>query len=77
MRGRSSHHIPVLLKRPQQYQAAIKTIKALLKNHKNIQFIDKISLELSQIVFANSRYKNHFEDYKAAAIKSRAFSHYR
>jgi ribosomal protein S7 len=76
-RGKNKHHIPVLLNISQQYQASIKIIKRFLKNHRNMQFADKISLELSEILFARSQYKNYFDNYMADAIKSRAFSHYR
>jgi ribosomal protein S7 len=76
-RGKNKHHIPTLLNISQQYQAAIKIIKLLFKKHKNMHFIDKLGLELSGILLAKSQYKNHFENYVADAIKSRAFSHYR
>jgi ribosomal protein S7 len=77
VRGKNNHHIPILLKVSKQYQASIKIIEALFKKHKNMQFFNKVSLELSQILFAKSKYKNYFESYKGDAIKSRAFSHYR
>jgi ribosomal protein S7 len=77
MRGKNRHHIPVLLNISQQYQASIKVIKRFFKDHKNMQFVNKIDLEFSEILFAKSQYKNYFENYRADAVKSRAFSHYR
>jgi histidinol phosphatase-like enzyme len=77
VRGKNKHHIPMLLNISQQYQASIKIIELLFKKHKNMHFIDKISLELSGILLAKSQYKNYFENYVADAVKSRAFSHYR
>jgi hypothetical protein len=67
----------MLLNISQQYQASIKIIELLFKKHKNMHFLDKVSLELAGILLAKSQYKNHFENYVAAAVKSRAFSHYR